>query len=62
MKECLLLLKDSLEPLKNKILIYEYMTSISNSVYIHELNDIVNKYNKTRKELHSELVAIRFCD
>ena len=29
--------------LKNKI--YKYMTSISTNVYIHKLDDIVNKYN-----------------
>ena len=31
--------------LKNKI--YKYMISISNNVYINELNDIVDKYNST---------------
>ena len=31
--------------LKNKI--YKYMTSISKSVYIDKLDDIVNKYNHT---------------
>ena len=31
--------------LKNKI--YKYMTSISNNVYIDELDDIVNEYNNT---------------
>ena len=31
--------------LKNKI--YKYMTSISKTVYIDKLDDIVNKYNKT---------------
>ena len=31
--------------LKNKI--YKYMTSISKSVYIDKLDDIVNEYNKT---------------
>ena len=31
--------------LKNKI--YKYMTSISTNVYIHKLDDIVNKYNNT---------------
>ena len=31
--------------LKNKI--YKYMTSISKNVYIHKLDDIVNKYNNT---------------
>ena len=31
--------------LKNKI--YKYMTSISTHVYIHKLDDIVNKYNNT---------------
>ena len=30
---------------KNKI--YKYMTSISKSVYINKLDDIVNKYNNT---------------
>ena len=29
--------------LKNKI--YKYITSISKNVYIHKLDDIVNKYN-----------------
>ena len=31
--------------LKNKI--YKYIISISNNVYINELNDIVDKYNST---------------
>ena len=31
--------------LKNKI--YKYLTSISKSVYIDKLDDIVNKYNNT---------------
>ena len=31
--------------LKNKS--YKYMTSISKNVYIHKLDDIVNKYNNT---------------
>ena len=31
--------------LKNKI--YKHMTSISTNVYIHKLDDIVNKYNNT---------------
>ena len=31
--------------LKNKI--YKYMTSILTNVYIHKLDDIVNKYNNT---------------
>ena len=41
--ENLLLLKHSLEPLRNKI--YKYMTSVSKNVYIGKLNNIVNKYN-----------------
>ena len=45
MKENLLLLKDLLETLKNKI--YKYMTSISKNVYIDKLDAIVNKYNNT---------------
>ena len=31
--------------LRNKT--YKYMTSISKNVYIHKLDDIVNKYNNT---------------
>ena len=31
--------------LKNKI--SKYMTSVSKNVYIHKLDDIVNKYNNT---------------
>ena len=31
--------------LQNKI--YKYMTLISKNVYIHKLDDIVNKYNHT---------------
>ena len=31
--------------LQNKI--YKYMTLISKNVYIHKLDDIVNKYNNT---------------
>ena len=31
--------------LKNKI--YKHITSISKNVYIHKLDDIVNKYNNT---------------
>ena len=34
-----------IKTLKNKI--YKYMTSISKSVYIDKLDDIVNKYNHT---------------
>ena len=45
MKENLLLLKDSLETLKNNI--YKYMTLTWKHVYIDTLDDIVNKYNKT---------------
>ena len=35
----------SVRTLKNKI--YKYITSISKNVYIHKLDDIVNKYNNT---------------
>ena len=45
MKENIILLKDSLEPEKNKI--YKYMTSISKKLYIDKVDDIVNKYNNT---------------
>ena len=31
--------------LKNKI--YKYVNSVSDNVYIHQLDDIVNKYNST---------------
>ena len=34
--------------LKNKI--YKYMTSIPKNVYIHKLDDIVNKYNNTYRK------------
>ena len=37
--------KRFIRTLKNKI--YKYMTSMSNNVYIDELDDIVNKSNKT---------------
>ena len=37
--------------LKNKI--YKYMTSISKNVYIHKLDNIVNKYNNTYHSYHS---------
>ena len=36
--------------LKNKI--YKYMTSISKTVYIDKLDDIVNKYNKTYHRMY----------
>ena len=45
MKESLLLLKDLLKLLKNKI--YKHMTVISKNVYFDLLNDIVDKYNNT---------------
>ena len=31
--------------LKNEI--YKYMTSVSNNMYIDELDDLINKYNNT---------------
>ena len=37
--------KKDIRTLKKKI--YKYMTSISENVYIGQLNDIVDKYNKT---------------
>ena len=37
--------KKFVRTLKNKI--YKYMTSISKTVYIDKLDDIVNKYNYT---------------
>ena len=43
MEENLLLLKELLEPLNNKI--FKYMTWISKNVYIDKLDDIVNKCN-----------------
>ena len=45
MKGNLLLLKDLLEPYKNKS--YKYMTPVSKNVHIDKLDDIVNKYNNT---------------
>ena len=48
MKENLLLLKDLLEPRKNKNkTIYEYMTLVSKNKYIGKLNDIINERNNT---------------
>ena len=51
MKENLLLLKDSSKPQKKKknkkIKNYKCMTAISKSVYIENLDDIVNEYNNT---------------
>ena len=48
MKENLLLLKDLLEPQKNKNKkIYEYMTLVSKNKYIDKLNDIINERNNT---------------
>ena len=44
MKENLLLLKDSLEPQRTKLLLHDF--SIKN-VYVEKLDGIVNKYNKT---------------
>ena len=43
MKESLLLLKELLELLKNKI--YTHMTAISKNVFFNVLNDIVDEYN-----------------
>ena len=45
MKENLLLLKDSLEPEKNKI--YKCITLVSQNVHTDKLDDIVDKYNNT---------------
>ena len=45
MKENLLLLKDSLEPEKNKT--YKYITLVSQNVHTDKLDDIVDKYNNT---------------
>ena len=45
MKENLLLLKEFIITLKNKI--YKYMTLISKNVHIDKSDDIVNKYNNT---------------
>ena len=45
MKESLLLLKDLLELLKNKI--YKHIAAISKNVYFDFLNYIVDKYNNT---------------
>ena len=45
MNKNLLLLKDSIITLKNKI--YKYITSVSKNVYIDKLDDIVSKYNDT---------------
>ena len=45
MKENLLLLKDLLEHLKNKI--FKQMTAVSKNVYFDVLDDIVNKYSNT---------------
>ena len=49
MQENPLLLKEILEPLRNKmyIYIYIYMTSISTIMYIDKLDDVVNKYTDT---------------
>ena len=45
MKENLLLLKDFITILKNKI--FKHMTVVSKNVYFDVLDDIVNKYNNT---------------
>ena len=45
MKQNLLLLKDFIRTLNNKV--YNYMTSISKNMYIDKLDEIVNKYNHT---------------
>ena len=45
MKENLLLLKDLLKHLKNKI--FKQMTAVSKNVYFDVLDDIVNKYSNT---------------
>ena len=37
--------KRFIRTLKNKI--YKYMTSVSKSIYIEKLDDIVNRYNNT---------------
>ena len=41
----MLLLKDSIQNLKNKI--HKYMTSVSKKIYIDKLGDIVNRHNNT---------------
>ena len=44
-KENLLLLRDFIRTLKNKI--YKHMTATSKNVNIDQLNEIVDKYNNT---------------
>ena len=45
MKKNLLLLKDSIQTLKNKI--YKDITSVSKKLYNDKLGDIVNRHNNT---------------
>ena len=45
MKESLLLLKDFIKTLKNKI--YKHMAAISKNVYFNVLYNIVDDYNNT---------------
>ena len=45
MKESLLLLKDFIKTLKNKI--YKHMAAISKNVYFNVLDNIVDDYNNT---------------
>ena len=47
MQENPLLLKEMLEPLRNKMYIYIYMTSVSTIMYIDKLDDVANKYTDT---------------
>ena len=46
MKENLLLLRDFIRTIKNKI--YKYMTSISKNVYINKIDDMVYKYSNKK--------------
>ena len=57
MNRNLFLLKDVLEPFKNKI--YKYMTSISKNVYIDKLDDVVGKYNNTYSTIKMKPIDVK---
>ena len=46
-----------IKTLKNKI--YKHMTSISNSVYIDKLDDIVNEYKNTYRTIKIKTVDVK---
>ena len=56
MKENLLLLKDLLETLKNKI--FKHMTAVSKNIYFDVSDDVVNKYNTVPRTIKMKAIDV----